>query len=188
MKELSAFRNKWMNPKSYQYGDEELNELFPSVVPLLSKLKLPIPINEPFLLTEDRKRVLFHLHTSIWSRAHNPDQFSGVRGDHVALFGIKGLGKSTIFALLMYTSAILWGSKIQPIYWNYEYKEDVRPRELVNSYAFLRFKQFPSDLLTANERMPMGFWDKKKLVPIIFLDEFQVNVFISNGQFLSFVE
>jgi hypothetical protein len=157
--------------------DQILDELFADAVSLLSQLKLPTRIPKNFLFTEDRKRVLYHLHRMTQVRAKAPNRVVGATGHHVALFGMQGLGKSTVFALSMYTSAILWGSTIQPIYWSYDSVKDVRPVELLFAYAYLRFKTFPSYQWDFNGLI--NYWDsEKRVIPIIFFDEFQASPFI----------
>jgi hypothetical protein len=159
--------------------DQILDELFAAAVSLLSQLKLPTRIPKNFLLTEDRKRVLYHLHRATRVRAKDPDRIVGAGGSHVALFGMQGLGKSTVFALSMYTSAILWGSTIQPIYWSYDSVNDVTPVELLYAYAYLRFKTFPSYQWGFDKLIK--YWDEtNKIIPIFFFDEFQASQALSS--------
>jgi hypothetical protein len=171
---LSEFKEKWANLSGFECTDQKLDKLFAEAVSLLSQLKLPTRIPKNFLLTEDRKMVLYHLHLMTRVRAKNPDRIVGAVGGHVALFGMQGLGKSTVFALSMYTSAILWGSTIQPIYWSYDRVNDVTPEELLFAYAYLRFKTFPTDRWGFDKLI--DYWDgKNKIIPIIFFDEFQAS-------------
>jgi hypothetical protein len=158
----------------FEYKRKELDELYSTAVSLLSQLNLPIHIPKNFLLTEDRKRVLYHLHMMIRARANDPQTIVGHTGDHVVLFGMQGLGKSTVFALSMYTSAILWGSKIQPIYWSYDRVRDVLPSELLYTYSYLRFNEFPHQ--RAFDGLVRYWENEKKVIPMIFFDEFQVNI------------